>query len=52
MAVQAFILLFVALSPCMDTPLGAVQVAAKEVAVTVSFKSCSAVLTDDAVVVA
>src|SRR2546426_9682233 len=51
-AVQAFLLLRVAPNPCMKTWLVSCEVAAKEAAVTVSLKHCSAILTGYAVVVA
>src|SRR2546421_1775469 len=52
MAIQAFFLLHVVLNPHMKTWLVSFEVAAKEAAVTVPLKLCSAILTGDAVVVA
>src|SRR5437870_1040127 len=52
MAVQAFLLLRVALNPYMKTLLVSLEVAAKEAAVTVPRKHCAATLTGCAVVVA
>ena len=52
MAVRAFFLLRVDLKPDMKTWLVSFEVAAKEAAVTVALKHCSAILTGYAVVVA
>ncbi len=52
MTIQTFFLLRADLTPDMDTLLGSCEVAAKEAAVPIPLKDCSATLTGDAVVVA
>jgi hypothetical protein len=52
MTIQTFFFLRADLTPDMDTLLGSFEVTAKEPAVAISLKDCSATLTGYAVVVA